>query len=42
LLLELGGAEAEMLEPVLIGLSYRDLELLSDDDDDVRALVCRR
>ncbi|MGC9960327.1 MAG: putative protein N(5)-glutamine methyltransferase [Acidimicrobiales bacterium] len=41
LLLELGGDEAAMLEPVLTGLGYRDVELLSDDDDDVRALICR-
>ncbi len=42
LLLELGGDEASLLRPVLAENGYRDVELLVDDDGDVRALTCRR
>jgi release factor glutamine methyltransferase len=42
LLLELGGDEADLLRPVLADNGYRDVELLVDEDGDVRAVVCRR
>jgi release factor glutamine methyltransferase len=41
LLVELGAAQAERLEPVLADNGYRDTELLVDEDGDLRALVCR-
>jgi len=41
LLLELGGEEAELLGPTLSENGYGDVELLMDEDHDVRALVCR-
>jgi release factor glutamine methyltransferase len=41
LLVELGGDEAGLLERPLSENGYRDVELLVDDDHDVRALVCR-
>ncbi len=42
LLLELGGDQASALRPMLRENGYRDLELVVDEDDDLRALVCRR
>jgi release factor glutamine methyltransferase len=41
LLLELGGDQADALGPVLAGHGYRDIELLHDEDGDLRALACR-
>ncbi len=41
LLLELGAAQADQLEPVLADNAYRDVELLVDEDGDLRALACR-
>lgn len=41
LLLELGGDEADLLRPVLTENGYRDVELLVDEDGDLRALCCR-
>lgn len=42
LLLELGGDEADLLTPALADNGYRDVELLLDDDGDLRAIACRR
>ncbi len=41
LLLELGGDQVELLQPVLAEHGYRDLEPLVDGDGDLRALLCR-
>jgi release factor glutamine methyltransferase len=41
LLLELGGDQADALGPVLAEHGYEDVELLHDDDGDLRSLVCR-
>ncbi len=41
LLLELGATQADQLEPVLADNAYRDVELLVDEDGDLRALACR-
>jgi release factor glutamine methyltransferase len=42
LLLELGGNQADLLEPVLADSGYEDIELLVDEEHDLRALSCRR
>ena len=42
LLLELGGEQADLLEPVMAELGYGEFRQLRDDEDDVRGLVCRR
>jgi release factor glutamine methyltransferase len=42
LLLELGGREAELLEALLEENGCRDVQLLRDEEDDVRGLTCRR
>jgi len=42
LLVELGGDEAARLRPTLEARGYRDIELLADDDGDLRGLCCRR
>ena len=42
LLLELGGDEAGLLAASLGMHGYRDVELVGDDDGDLRALYCRR
>ena len=41
LLLELGGDQANLLEPTLVALGFDDLERLVDDDGDLRAIVAR-
>ncbi len=41
LLLELGGDQAALLEAVLEANGYGDVELVVDDEGDLRALVCR-
>ena len=41
LLLELGGDQARLLEPVLAAHGFRDTELLTDEEGDPRALICR-
>jgi len=41
LLLELGGDEAELLRPLLAENGYGDVELLVDEEGDLRALLCR-
>ena len=41
LLLELGGDEADLLGPTLAEHGYSDVELILDDDGELRALVCR-
>ncbi|MGH9129811.1 MAG: N5-glutamine methyltransferase family protein [Acidimicrobiales bacterium] len=41
LLLELGGDQADLLRPVLAENGYSGVELLADEDHDVRALLCR-
>ena len=41
LLLELGGDEADLLRPLLAETGYRDVELLLDEEGDLRALFCR-
>jgi release factor glutamine methyltransferase len=41
LLLELGGREAELLEPLLAENGYRDVCLLRDEEGDPRGLTCR-
>ncbi len=42
LLLELGSGQAELLNPALEEAGYRDVQLLYDEDGDLRALACRR
>ena len=42
LLLELGGDQAERLKAPLAELGYSEIELLVDEDGDLRAVVCRR
>jgi release factor glutamine methyltransferase len=42
LLLELGGDQADLLRPLLAANGYRDVELLVDEDGDLRALFCSR
>jgi release factor glutamine methyltransferase len=42
LLLELGGDEAALLEPLLADNGYRDFEVMCDEDGDTRAVCCRR
>jgi release factor glutamine methyltransferase len=42
LLLELGGDQAGMLDDDLAGLGYVDIDVLRDEDDDVRGLAVRR
>jgi release factor glutamine methyltransferase len=42
LLLELGGDQAELLTPVLVGLGYRDIEIVEDEDGEPRAVCARR
>jgi release factor glutamine methyltransferase len=42
LLLELGGREADLLEPLLAEHGYRDLLRLYDEEGDLRGLACRR
>ncbi|HVC70605.1 MAG TPA: methyltransferase [Acidimicrobiales bacterium] len=42
LLLELGGDEAELLQPVLESHHYTKVEFLLDEDGDLRALACQR
>jgi release factor glutamine methyltransferase len=42
LLLELGGREARLLEPILAQDGYEDVQLLYDHEEDLRGLVCRR
>jgi release factor glutamine methyltransferase len=41
LLLELGGDEADLLEPVLAECGYSPADRLVDEDGDLRAIVCR-
>ena len=41
LLLELGGNQSDLLTPVLIASGYRDLEVVRDEDHELRALYCR-
>ena len=41
LLLELGGRQADLLEPFLAENGYRDVRRLRDDEGDLRGLVCR-
>jgi release factor glutamine methyltransferase len=41
LLLELGGDEAELIVPLLDGLGYVEVEVFSDEDDDVRGIEAR-
>jgi release factor glutamine methyltransferase len=41
LLLELGGDQAEHLQPALTDLGFRDFENMDDEDGDLRSLVCR-
>jgi release factor glutamine methyltransferase len=41
LLFELGGDQAELLEPTLVALDFDDLERMADDDGDLRAIVAR-
>jgi release factor glutamine methyltransferase len=42
LLLELGGREAGLLEPLLAQHGYRDVRLLRDEEGDPRGVACRR
>ena len=42
LLLELGGEEADLLEPLLAANGYREVKLVTDEEGDLRALFCRR
>ncbi|HXW35136.1 MAG TPA: hypothetical protein VEJ87_11200, partial [Acidimicrobiales bacterium] len=42
LLLELGGDQAQVLEPVLFANGYREVELSLDDDGELRALFAIR
>ncbi len=42
LLLELGGAEADLLAPLLAEHGYGDVGRLIDEEGDLRGLVCRR
>jgi release factor glutamine methyltransferase len=42
LLLEIGGEQDVHLAPVLAANGYQDLEWVFDDDDDLRAVYCRR
>ena len=42
LLVEIGGDQAGLLEPLLTELDYREIELLTDAEGDPRALCCRR
>jgi len=42
LLLELGGDQADLLQPILARSGYHDVVLLVDADGDVRGLACRR
>jgi release factor glutamine methyltransferase len=42
LLLELGGEEADVLRPLLLDLGYRDLDLIFDEEGDLRGLSSRR
>ena len=42
LLLELGGREADLLEPLLAENGYRDVRRLRDEEGDLRGLACRR
>ena len=42
LLLELGGREADLLEPLLAENGYRDVRRLYDEEGDPRGLACRR
>jgi release factor glutamine methyltransferase len=42
LLLELGGDQADDLQPPLTTLGFTDIECMTDEDGDLRALVCRR
>ena len=41
LLLELGAGQAEVLQPILEETGYRDIQLIHDEDGDLRALACR-
>ena len=41
LLLELGGQEAELLTPTLTECGFESVERLTDEDGDLRAIVCR-
>ena len=41
LLLELGAGQAGLLLPILEGTGYRDVQLIYDEDGDLRALACR-
>jgi len=42
LLLELGGNEADLLQPVLAANGYRDVQRHYDEDGDLRAVFCLR
>jgi release factor glutamine methyltransferase len=42
LLLELGGDQADLLDPLLARTGYHDVRLLFDEEDDLRGLACRR
>jgi release factor glutamine methyltransferase len=42
LLLELGGDEAELLEPELRALGFSGMACRVDEDGDVRGITCRR
>ena len=42
LLLELGGEEADLLEPLLAANGYREVKLVTDEEGALRALFCRR
>ncbi len=42
LLLELGGREADLLEPLLAENGYGDVRRLCDEEGDLRGLACRR
>jgi release factor glutamine methyltransferase len=42
LLMELGGREADLLEPLLAEHGYRDVRRLFDEERDLRGLACRR
>ncbi len=42
LLLELGAGQDGLLEPVLARSGFRDVELMVDEDHDLRGLCCRR
>lgn len=41
LLLELGGDQADALEPLVRGLGFGDVEVLADEEGDPRAIVAR-